>query len=222
MNKLQSKIMNMDFKKTAKRFIVLSLIIVIGGGILTGLMFRTQISEAITYHQTYENSRENWIQKDNEENTKYNEDYREDGRWEHGFEKADFFESVQFTVPTVGAQIVLFTYAALCALIGLVYWFLVMAWLYQAAFRASMNRTLWTILGLFFNLAAVIAFLIVRSMQTVCPSCGTYQKAGAFCRACGVPLQIKCIECGVLADGKDKYCSNCGKQITHDNADKIK
>lgn len=222
MNKLQSKIMDMDFKKMAKRFIVLSLIIVIVGGILTGLMFRTQISEAITYHQTYENSRENWIQKDNEENTRYNGEYREDNRWEHGYKKADFFESGQFTVPTVGAQIVLFTYAALCALIGLVYWLLVMAWLYQAAFRASMNRTLWTILGLFFNLAAVIAFLIVRSMQTVCPSCGTYQKAGAFCRACGVPLQIECIECGVLADGKDKYCSNCGKQITHDNADKIK
>ncbi|MBP3038867.1 zinc ribbon domain-containing protein [Bacillaceae bacterium Marseille-Q3522] len=219
MNKLQSKIMNMDFKKTAKRFIVLSLIIVIVGGILTGLMFRTQISEAITYHQTYENSRENRMQ---EETTRYNEEYREDGQWEHGFEKADFFESVPFTVPTVGAQIVLFTYAVLCALIGLVYWLLVMAWLYQAAFRASMNRTLWTILGLFFNLAAVVAFLIVRSLQTVCPSCGTYQKAGAFCRACGVPLQIKCTECGVLADGKDKYCSNCGKQIAHDNTDKIK
>jgi hypothetical protein len=36
MNKLQAGIMNMNFQKTAKRFIILSLIIVILGGVLTG------------------------------------------------------------------------------------------------------------------------------------------------------------------------------------------
>ncbi len=218
MNKLQTKIMNMDSKKTAKRFILLSLIIIILGGALTGFMFRTQISEAITCHQTYENSRENRIQKDNEKNDRYNNQV--DGKREHDYEEADFFESGQFTRPTVGAQIVFFTYAALCALIALSYWLLIMAWLYQAASKASMNRTLWTILGLFFNLAAVIAFLIVRSLQMVCPICGTYQKPAAFCRACGAPLQIKCSECGVLVDEKDIYCFCCGKRITHNNADK--
>lgn len=222
MNKLQSKILNMDFKKAAKRFVLLSLIIVVLGGILTGFMFRTQIGEAIAYHQTYENSRENGTQKDIEENARYDGENREDRGREHDYEESDFFESGQFTKPTVGAKIVFFTYAALCALIALVYWLLVMAWLYQAASKAAMNRTLWTILGLFFNLATVIAFLIVRSLQTVCPSCGAYQKAGTFCRACGVPLQIKCAGCGVLAEGKDNYCSHCGKRIPHDNTDKTK
>jgi hypothetical protein len=57
MTNLQEKIMNMDFKNTAKRYILLSLVIVILGGILTGFLFRTQISEAVTWHQTYEISR---------------------------------------------------------------------------------------------------------------------------------------------------------------------
>lgn len=220
MNKLQTITMNTDFKKTAKRFILLSLIIVVLGGILTGFMLRTQISEAIMYHQTYENSSENGTQKDNKENNQYDgENLKYDERGDD-YEESDFFDLVQFTKPTLGAKIVSFTYASLCALIALAYWLLVMAWLYQAATKASMNRTLWTILGLFFNLAAVIAFLIMRSLQTVCLSCGTYQKAGAFCRACGAPLQIKCTECGALVDEKDIYCSHCGKRITHDSAGK--
>jgi ribosomal protein L32 len=213
MNKLQTKIMEMDFKKTAIQFILLSLIIVVLGGILTGLMFRTQINEAITYHQTYENSREN-VRYDGE-----NREYRERG---HDHEESDYFDLGQFTKPTIGATIVSIIYAFLCLLIPLAYWLLVMAWLYQAASKTAMNKTLWTILGLFFNLAAVIAFLIVRSLLSVCSSCGAYQKAGTFCRTCGASLQFKCAECGALIDEKDTYCSNCGKLIMHDNKGKSK
>ena len=39
---------------------------------------------------------------------------------------------------------------------------LVMAWLYKNAVNEGMNRSLWPILGLFTNLLAVLAFLIVR------------------------------------------------------------
>lgn len=42
------------------------------------------------------------------------------------------------------------------------YWLLVVAWLYKSAVNASMNKSLWSILGLFTNLLAVFAFLIVR------------------------------------------------------------
>ena len=37
-----------------------------------------------------------------------------------------------------------------------------MAWLYKNAVNEGMNRSLWPILGLFTNLLAVLAFLIVR------------------------------------------------------------
>lgn len=213
MNKFQAKIMNMDFKKTIKRFILLSLIIVVLGGVLTGFMFRTQAGEAITYHQAYENSDENEIQKDNEEDSRYDGENHEGREQGHDYEGSGFFDLGQFTKPAIGAMITLFAYASLCALIVLAYWLLVTAWLYQAASKAAMNRTLWTILGLFFNLAAVIAFLIMRSLQTVCPNCGTYQKSGKFCHACGAPLQIKCTGCGALAGEKDIYCSHCGKRM---------
>ena len=46
--------------------------------------------------------------------------------------------------------------------LGAYYWLLVMAWLYKSAVNEEMNRSLWTILGLFTNLLAVLAFLIVR------------------------------------------------------------
>ena len=42
------------------------------------------------------------------------------------------------------------------------YWLLVMAWLYKNALSEGMNQSLWPILGLFTNLLAVLAFLIVR------------------------------------------------------------
>lgn len=222
MNKLQASIMNMNFKKTAKRFIILSLIIVILGGVLTGFMFRTQIGEAITYQQTYENNSDNGSQKDYKGNDRYYGENRGDYERGHDYENADFFESGLFTKPSVGAEIVFGVYAGLCALLALAYWLLITAWLYQAATKASMNRTHWTMLGLFFNLLAVIAFLIVRSLQAVCPGCGAYQKAAEYCRVCGAAMKRKCAGCGAVADAKDSYCSNCGKALKNDNVGETK
>lgn len=220
MNKLQAGIMNMNFPKTAKRFIILSLVIVILSGVLTGFMFRTQIGEVITYHQTYENNGNNESRGDYGENDRYYSENR--GDHEHDYENVDFFESGLFTKPSVGAEIVFGVYAVLCALLALAYWLLIMAWLYKAAAKASMNRTLWTILGLFFNLLAVIAFLIVRSLQAVCPGCGAYQKAAEFCRVCGVAMKRKCVGCGTSVDVKDSYCSNCGRALKNDNTGETK
>ena len=46
--------------------------------------------------------------------------------------------------------------------LGVYYWLLVAAWLYKSAVNEGMNRSIWPILGLFANLAAVFAFCIVR------------------------------------------------------------
>ena len=213
MNKLQAYIMKINFKQTAKRFLILSLIIVILGGILTGVMFRTQINEAIAYHQTYENNSMNEAQRDYGENDRY---YGEN-RWGHdggpNYEKADFLESGLVTKPSVGAVIVLGVYAGLCALLALAYWFLIVAWLYQAAAKASMPELLWAALGFFFNIFAVIVFLVVRSLQPVCPKCGVRQKEAEYCRACGAAMKSKCPGCGAMADARDGYCAHCGKAL---------
>ena len=46
--------------------------------------------------------------------------------------------------------------------LGVYYWLLAVAWLYKNAVCEGMNKSLWPILGLFANLLAVFAFLIVR------------------------------------------------------------
>ena len=52
--------------------------------------------------------------------------------------------------------------AVLWLALGTYYWVLVIAWLYKNAVNEGMNKSLWPILGLFANLLAVFAFLIVR------------------------------------------------------------
>ena len=42
------------------------------------------------------------------------------------------------------------------------YWLLTVAWLYRSAVNEGMNKSLWPILGLFTNLLAVFAFMIIR------------------------------------------------------------
>ncbi len=42
------------------------------------------------------------------------------------------------------------------------YWLTVVAWLYKNSVNEGMNKSLWPILGIFFNVFAVMAFCIVR------------------------------------------------------------
>ena len=214
MNKLQAHIMKINFKRTAKRFIILSLIIVILGGILTGVMFRTQISEAITYHQSYENNNSvNGAQRDYGENNHFYGENRWGREGGSNYEKTDFLESGLVTQPSAGALAVFGVYAGLCALLALAYWLLIAAWLYQAAAKASMPELLWAALGLFFNIFAVIAFVVIRSLQPACPECGVRQKEAKYCRICGAAMKSKCAGCGAEADTQDSYCPHCGKAL---------
>lgn len=52
--------------------------------------------------------------------------------------------------------------SVLWAVLVLAYWLTVAAWLCKSAVNEGMNRSLWPILGLFFNVFAVMAFCIVR------------------------------------------------------------
>lgn len=50
----------------------------------------------------------------------------------------------------------------LWAVLVICYWLAVIAWLYKSAVNEKMNKSLWPILGIFFNVFAVMAFCIVR------------------------------------------------------------
>ena len=60
------------------------------------------------------------------------------------------------------SQITLLSAANYAILGGIAVLWLVMAWLYKNALSEGMNQSLWPILGLFTNLLAVLAFLIIR------------------------------------------------------------
>jgi len=220
MNKLQIRILSMDFKKAAKRFVLAALLIVILGGTAVGVAYRTQIQEAITYHQTYTEENDSKTLEVPGQSVRGNaENYfeKENGRArDHEFEHGAFFDSAQITEPSIGAKILLGVYSLLCLLIGISYWLLIPAWLYQAAERSSMNGLFWAVLGIFFNLAAVLAFLLLRSRKAICPKCGLRQNTAEYCRACGAAMQLKCSECGTVMNIRDAYCSHCGKSLKND------
>ena len=52
--------------------------------------------------------------------------------------------------------------SVLWGVLVLSYWLTVVAWLYKNAVNEGMNKSLWPILGIFFNVFAVMAFCIVR------------------------------------------------------------
>ena len=82
---------------------------------------------------------------------------------EHG-EHADREElwKSQITLLSAANYAILGGIAVLWLVLLVYYWLLVMAWLYKNALSEGMSQSLWPILGLFTNLLAVLAFLIVR------------------------------------------------------------
>lgn len=79
----------------------------------------------------------------------------------HRLEREALWKS-QITPLSTTNYVILGGLALLWLALGVCCWLLVMAWLYKSAVNEGMNRSLWPILGLFTNLLAVFAFLIVR------------------------------------------------------------
>lgn len=79
----------------------------------------------------------------------------------HGLSHEELWKS-QITLLSAMNYAILGGTAVLWLVLGAYYWLLVMAWLYRSAVNEGMNKSFWPILGLFTNLLAVFAFLIVR------------------------------------------------------------
>ncbi|MDD3778689.1 MAG: zinc ribbon domain-containing protein [Proteiniphilum sp.] len=211
------KIEATDFRKPFKRLIIIALIVVIACGALTAFMFRTQLTELYTLDKMEEQTVQ---QSDVQAPITEHGDGEHDGDREHGDgHEIDVFDAGLVTRPSVGAIITAITSIVLCGLCALAYWLMVAAWLYKASAKAGMNRALWTILGLAFNVLAVLAFLIVRGRLVHCPSCGTWQNGGKFCVSCGAVLERACPKCGKAGKASDKFCPACGATLTEQSAD---
>ena len=143
---MKDKIMRWNYKKAFITVIILAIVLALVSVVAVPLSLSQQLRDAHAWEQT---AKANRMQQ-----ADWQEEH--DGAREHD-------DWVQHVTPLNTGHFVLFgALAVLWLALGAVYWLLVVAWLYKNAVIEGMNKSLWPILGLFFNLFAVFAFLIVR------------------------------------------------------------
>ena len=143
---VKEKIMRWNYKKAFVTVVILAVVLALVSAIAVPLSLSQQIRDAHAWGQTAKAER----LQSGEAKSDHDGD-REHGDWGKNITPLNAGHFVLF-----GGLIVLWL------ALGAVYWLLVMAWLYKSAVCEGMNKSLWPILGLFFNLFAVFAFLIVR------------------------------------------------------------
>lgn len=129
---MKQKIMQWNYKKLFTRLVVLAVVLALICAVAVPLSLSRQIHDAASLAETHDR----------------HEDHE---GWKE-----------QITPPDAEQLVLLGALLLLWLLLGAVYWLSVIAWLYKNAVQEGMNKSLWPILGLFFNLFAVFAFLIVR------------------------------------------------------------
>ena len=143
---MKEKIMRWNYKKAFITIVVLAVVLALVSVIAVPLSLSQQIRDAHAWEQTLKTER---LQSG--ENQSEHAGEREHGDWEKNI-----------TPLSVGHFVLFGSLIVLWLALGAVYWLLVMAWLYKSAICEGMNKSLWPILGLFCNIFAVFAFLIVR------------------------------------------------------------
>ena len=141
---MRESILKKNYAKAFKRVILLAVILAVVSAAAIPLSLSRQISDLSALEQA-----------------RQEETLPASG--EHG-EHADREElwKSQITLLSAANYAILGGIAVLWLVLLVYYWLLVMAWLYKNALSVGMNQSLWPILGLFTNLLAVLAFLIIR------------------------------------------------------------
>lgn len=134
---MKNRIMHKDFSKSFKLILVLFIVLAVLTAVILPLSLSQQISDASSFHQQA----------------------RVADMTEHQAERA-----LKSSITPLNAMnyAVIGGLGVLWVVLVLFYWFDVVAWLYKSAVNEGMNRSLWPILGLFFNFLAAFAFMIVR------------------------------------------------------------
>lgn len=142
---MKEKIMTKNYAKAFKTVIILAVVLALLSAISIPLSLAQQIRDISALEQSRQ---EQSITQDGQ-------------REEHHIDREKLWKS-QLTPLSAANYALLGGVALLWLVLGLYYWLLVVAWLYKNAVNEGMNKSLWPILGLFTNLFAVFAFLIVR------------------------------------------------------------
>ena len=137
-------IMKKNYVEAFRRIILLAVLLAVISAIAVPMSLSRQIRDITALEQS---SEEQTIQSDGE----------------HGklHDREDLWKS-QITPLTAANYAILGGLLVLWLALAAYYWLLVMAWLYKSAVNEGMNKSLWPILGLFFNFIAAFVFMIVR------------------------------------------------------------
>lgn len=150
--------MKLNYSKTFKRILVLFILLAVVTAVAIPLSLSQQISDAAALKHQYalaeqaadQAAADNAGAKDGEKNHDKRDHDRED-MWKS-----------QITPLNAVNYAIIGGLGVLWAVLAVYYWLAVVAWLYKSAVNEKMNRSLWPILGLFFNFLAVMVFCIVR------------------------------------------------------------
>lgn len=211
MNNLRERIMAADFGKLLKGWIIAGLCVVLLGGGLSAALLAPQIRETISAVQTVQQQKERWKQWEHD----FPQDSRDRREGHRGRFKVKDVLRASVTRPSAAAVLSIGVTALLVGMLGLAFWLLAAAWLYQAAAQSGMSGLLWGVLGLWGNVFAAVLFIILRGfLRKKCPACGRWQdKRAAYCTACGNALSRSCPECGTGCPADDRFCSACGGKL---------
>ena len=142
---MEKAIMKKDFAKAFKRTVLLAILLAVVSAIAIPLSLSRQLKDISALRGT---AQEAVVQQDGEQTERHHD---QENLWKSQITP---LSAVNYAVMGGAGMLWL-------VLLGY-YWLLVMAWLYKSAVKEGMNKSLWPILGLFTNLLAVSAFLIVR------------------------------------------------------------
>ena len=143
---MHEAIMKRNYKKAVRTVVILAVLLALFSVIAVPLSLSRQIQD---FNNLKETVQEQTVQQD-----EHADEF-------HGLSLEELWKS-QITPLSAMNYAILGGTAVLWLVLGAYYWLLVMAWLYRSAVNEGMNKSLWPILGLFTNLLAVFAFLIVR------------------------------------------------------------
>ena len=149
---MKSYVMDKNYAKTFKLLAIIFVVLAVITAVAIPLSLSQQIADAKALERQQDALETQSVQG---EHDRSHGDDHDDEAWKNQITP---LSAVNYVV--IGAAIVLWS-----ALV-LVYWLNVAAWLYKSAVNQKMNKSLWAILGVFFNILAVGAFCIVRDQPS--------------------------------------------------------
>ena len=159
---MKDHVMKRDYTKTFKRIAILFILLAVVTAVAIPLSLSRQISDAAALKQERALAAQTETVSTDSGDNADSKDCR-DGEHDHDRER-DREEAWKSRITPLSAMnyAVIGGLAVLWAVLALYYWLAVIAWLYKSAVNEGMNKSLWAVLGLFFNIFAVMAFCIVR------------------------------------------------------------